>query len=55
MNYLIVGIFLLLVSALALHNGVIRINSYRLHKCKWQIAKWVAGILGALIINSLLR
>ncbi len=55
MKYLIVGIFLLLIFALALHYGVIKINFNKLHKCKWQIVKWVAGILGAFIINSLLR
>ncbi len=55
MKSLIVGIFLLLIIALALHYGVIRINLNKLHKCKWQIVEWVAGILGAFIINSLLR
>ncbi len=51
----VVGMFLLLVMVLALHDGVIRVNIYLLHKRKWQAVKWAAGILGGVIINALLR
>lgn len=45
------------VSGNTLHDGVvtIHINRYLLHKCKWKVVVWVAGILGGAIINSLLR
>lgn len=55
MKHQFVGILGLLVIALAVHHRVISINWRNLHKCKWQVIKWVACVIGGAIINYMMK